>query len=144
MTPSRTAAAIATLASMLLLASCATDIAYFGESYAPNSGNVECFFTPQDVKRPYKVMGKAVASEGLFRSYAEFQEDVINCARAHGADAILIESFQKVKTGESTSWNDNGTAHVKKKDAWWTESGSSNTQDQTALQASILFLKYTQ
>jgi len=144
MTLSKIAAAIATLASMLLLASCATDIAYFGESYPPGSGNVECFFTPQDVKRPYKVMGKAVASEGLFRSYAEFQEDVINCARAHGADAVLIESFQKVKTGETTNWNSNGYAEAKKKDAWWTENGTANTQNQTALQASVLFLKYTQ
>ncbi len=144
MSPRIAIAMAAAFAAVSLLSSCASDIAYIGETYAPTA-NVEYFFTPQDIKRPYKVMGKAIASPGVFaQGSAELQNDLMICARSHGADAILIENFQKVKTGQTTNWNGNGYAEGRKKEAWWSESGTANTQDQTELQVIALFIKYAQ
>ncbi len=136
--------AFAAAAAALVLSSCASDIAYLGESYPP-TGNIECFFGSNDIKRPYKIMGKALATPGAFANQADFHNDIMQCARMHGADAILVESFQKVKTGQYSNWNNDGMAKNGKRDTtWWNESGSASTQDVTELQASVYFIKYTQ
>ena len=137
------ALSMAAAAALALLSSCATDIAYFGDSYSP-TGNIECFFTANDIKRPYKIMGKAIATPGAFASQPDFQNDIMNCAKTHGADALLVENFGKVKTGEYTNWNNNGQARDSKRDTWWNENGTASTQDVVELQATVLFIKYTQ
>ena len=132
----------AAASAIAILSSCESDIAYLGESYAPTA-NVECFYSSTDIKRPYKIMGKAIASPGVFADNNRFLGDIMNSARMNGADAILVESFNKIKTGQTSSWNSDGWAEGKKKEAWWSESGSANTQDTTTLQAHIYFIKYT-
>lgn len=135
---------LAAMAALLALSACTTDIDYFGESYPPTV-NVECFFASNDIKRPYKTMGKAIATPGAFASKADFQNDIMNFARMHGADAALVETFQKVKTGQYTNWNSDGYAKAGRRDSvWWDESGSATTQDMEELRATIYFIKYTQ
>jgi hypothetical protein len=138
----RISSCAAAVAALLTLASCATEIDYFGESYPPTY-NVGVFFNSSDLKQPYKIMGKAIATPGAFASKADFQNDLINDARMHGADAVLVESFNRIKTGEVSNWNNDGYAKAHKKDAWWTESGSASTQDVTTLQATVYYVKYT-
>ena len=89
-------------------------------------------------------MGKAIATPGAFASQPDFQNDIMNCAKTHGADALLVENFGKVKTGEYTNWNNNGQARDSKRDTWWNENGTASTQDVVELQATVLFIKYTQ
>jgi hypothetical protein len=137
--------ALLSLIAAATLCSCASQINYLGESYPPTA-NVEFFFSSADIKRPYKIMGKAIATPGVFSEDNAFQNDIMMSARMHGADAILVESYQKLKTGQYTSWNSNGDASTNKsgRDVWWGESGSANTQDTTELRATIYFIKYLQ
>ena len=129
-------------AALSLLCACVSDIAYLGESYPPTY-NVECFYASSDIKKPYKIMGKAIASPGVFSSQGDFMNDIMVSARTHGADAILVESFNKVKTGQTSSWGSNTWAEGNKNGAWLNESGSGSTQDVTELQAHIYFVKYS-
>ncbi len=128
--------------SVSFITGCKSDIAYIGESYSPTS-RVDYFFNKDEIKRPYKTMGKAIVSPGMFEGAADMQHDLKEDACLQGADAIFVEEFRKKKTGESSSWSENGTASQKKKDVNWNSSGSSNTQEQTELEIIVYYLKYT-
>jgi len=74
----------------------------------------------------------------------ELQADIRRAAMSCGADAILVESFDRVKTGSNSSWSSDGygKASQKHNDAWWTENGSAHTEDQVEVQARVYYIKY--
>lgn len=129
-------------AATMTLVSCKSSIDYIGEANSPTS-RVDYFFSKDDIKKPYKTMGKAIVSPGLFESSEDMQNDLMEAARQKGADAVFVESFQRVKTGENTTWSGYGFGKLKKADdSWWSESGAAHTQDQTDLLITVFFLKY--
>lgn len=123
------------------MVSCKSQIDYIGETH-PQTSQIDYFFSKDDIKRPCKTMGKAIVSPGLFESASDMQSDLMEAARQKGADGVLVDSFNKVKTGENSTWNSAGYGKVKKHDDFWNETGSSHTSDQTELLITVFFIKY--
>lgn len=63
------------------------------------------FFSPQDVRRPYEVMGEIHAQADELVSLEAMQRQLRNEAMQKGADAILIEHVGKTTTGFTTVEN---------------------------------------
>lgn len=91
----------AILASAALLVGCATTD-YVGKTYAPTT-QVDVYFDRNDIKREYSVMGSALTEGTDYLTFETMQEQLIEDAKARGADGILIEGMETVKIGETTS-----------------------------------------
>jgi hypothetical protein len=138
--------------SVLLIAGC-TSIDYFGEHYPPTT-SIDLYFSKDDIKKPYEVMGKAIEQSDDFVSEAKMQEKLKEKGCEVGADAILIESFGRIKVGENTNMSDLGSGeirekrhhsrhHSSKKETFVTTNFSQeNTNYVTEKQIKASFLKY--
>ena len=100
---------ICLLAFLALLAGC-TSIDYLGKTYAPTQ-HVDVFFSPQDVKRAYEVMGEIRAEGDDIVSYESMQQKLVQEAMQKGADAILIEKLDMTETGYTTVENKTREQH---------------------------------
>jgi hypothetical protein len=88
------------LTLVALLAGCTTTD-YLGKTYPPTQ-HVDVFFSPQDVKRPYEVMGEIRAEADDIVSYESMEQKLVQEAMQKGADAILIEKLDTTETGYTT------------------------------------------
>jgi hypothetical protein len=86
-----------------LMVSCTTTD-YLGKTYSPTQ-HVDVFFSPQDVKRAYEVMGEIRAEGDDIVSYEAMQQKLEQEAMQKGADAILIEKLDMTETGYTTVEN---------------------------------------
>ena len=86
-----------------LMASCTTTD-YLGKTYPPTQ-HVDVFYSPQDVQRPYEVMGEIRAEADDIVSYDTMQQKLMQEAMQKGADAILIEKLDTTETGYTTVEN---------------------------------------
>ena len=102
------------------------DVDYLGDSYTPTS-DVDVYFSEDDVTEGYLVMGHATADGGDTEA---LQETLIEKARESGADGIIFEGFDRVKTGEQTIVNDIGDTSIV------------NTDTKSVLQVKAVFIKY--
>ena len=102
------------------------DIDYLGDFYTPTS-HVDVYFSENDVTEDYLVMGHAAADGGETEA---LQETLIEKARESGADGIIFEGFDRVKTGEQTIVNDIGDVEIV------------NTDTKSVLQVKAIFIKY--
>ena len=102
------------------------DVDYLGNSYPPTS-HVDVYFSEEDITEGYLVMGRATVDGG---DAEELEEKVIEKARESGADGIIFEEFDRVKTGEKTIVNDIGDVEIV------------NTDTKSALQVKAIFIKY--
>jgi hypothetical protein len=87
-------------AFFVLMAGCTTTD-YLGKTYPPTQ-HVDVFFSPQDVKRAYEVMGEIRAEGDDIVSYESMQQKLVQEAMQKGADAILIEKLDMTETGYTT------------------------------------------
>lgn len=125
----------------LALAGCA-HLDYVGETYAPTTA-VQVYYTEANVPRAYQVMGEVLATANLFVSSRKIQEQMIEKARAKGADAVVLLGMEHYKTGESTNYSESTTASQDKKGRTHVStSGSSNTNVEEAKKIRALFIKY--
>jgi len=62
---------------------------YIGKSYEPTS-QVDIFFSKEEVKREYQIIGYAIGAGQIFVSTNRLQKALIEKAKSNGADAILI------------------------------------------------------
>ena len=102
------------------------DVDYLGDFYTPTS-HVDVYFSEDDVTEGYLVMGHAAADGGDTEA---LQETLIEKARENGADGIIFEGFDRVKTGEQTIVNDIGDVEIV------------NTDTKSVLQVKAIFIKY--
>ena len=102
------------------------DVDYLGDSYTPTS-HVDVYFSEDDVTEGYLVIGHATADGGDTEA---LQETLMEKARESGADGIIFEGFDRVKTGEQTIVNDIGDTSIV------------NTDTKSALQVKAIFIKY--
>jgi hypothetical protein len=77
---------------------------YFGKTYPPTQG-VDVFFSPQDVRRAYEVMGEIRAQADELMGLQAMQRQLMNEAMQKGADAISIEHVGQTETGFTTVEN---------------------------------------
>lgn len=114
---------------LLFLTACGgddIDVDYLGDSYTPTS-HVDVYFSEDDVTEGYLVMGHAAADGGDTEA---LQETLIEKARDSGADGIIFEGFDRIKTGEQTIVNDIGDVEIV------------NTDTKSVLQVKATFIKY--
>jgi hypothetical protein len=97
------------LALLALLAGCVTTD-YLGKTYAPTQ-HVDVFFSAQDVKRAYEVMGDIRAEGADIVSYESMQQKLEQEAMQKGADALLIEKLDMTETGYTTVENKTREQH---------------------------------
>ena len=116
------------LSMILFVTACGNDIDvdYLGDSYTPTF-HVDVYFSENDVTEGYLVMGHATADGGDTEA---LQETLIEKARDSGADGIIFEGFDRVKTGEQTIVNDIGDTSIV------------NTDTKSVLQVKAIFIKY--
>lgn len=107
----------------LFLTACGDDIDYIGDTYSPTS-HVDVYFSEDDVSENYQQMGHATAEGGTAE---ELQERLIEKARENGADGIIFEEIDRVKTGETTTVDAVGNEH---------------TLNTRVLQVKAIFIKY--
>ena len=141
--------------ALLALAGCSPKIDYVGETYPPTT-HVALFFKAADVARPYKVMGKAIVTASEGSEASKMQETLLTEARARGADAVLVERFGTVKTGESSHWDSSarteGRTKTKEKrgrekgryEGTTSTHGSESTSYRQEKRIDATFLKYIQ
>ncbi|MGA8658949.1 MAG: hypothetical protein WB586_22690 [Chthoniobacterales bacterium] len=121
----------------LLLTDCTTTD-YFGKTYPPTQ-RVDVFFSPQDVRRSYEVMGEIHAQADELVNLQAMQRQLVNEAMQKGADAILIEHVGKTETGFTTVEQKN---KEKKKSGQSSSSTVSTTQIETNRVVTAKLLKY--
>jgi L-asparaginase/Glu-tRNA(Gln) amidotransferase subunit D len=91
---------ISPLAIFAFMAGCTTTD-YLGKTYPPTQ-HVDVFYSPQDVKRAYEVMGEIRAQGDDIVSYASMQQKLVQEAMQKGADALVIEQLGMTETGSTT------------------------------------------
>jgi hypothetical protein len=103
---------------------------------------VDIYFSLDDVKGEYEVMGHLTATAGDFVSSEKMQEDILKKAREKGADAVVILGLEHYVKDGGTSWSE--TTETERtsdgKKTTTTGSQSSNTEDMKEISAR--FIKY--
>jgi hypothetical protein len=134
---------MATAAAAVVCVSGCVSVDYMGRSYAPTT-HVDVFFSLEEVKRPYEVMGTASARADDGMGMQKIQDELVKDAMKRGADALVIMDVNRVVSGtESTT---SGTVHEKKsRKRWWepdyTEQSSTTVNHEKVVNARLL--KYT-
>lgn len=95
---------LAPLLSFLLVSCVSTD--YVGKSYPPTS-NVEIYFSENDIKGDYEVMGELTAEteDFVFTNAEKMQNKMIDEAKQKGADGIILSGLERRVTGEESATN---------------------------------------
>ncbi|TDO19052.1 hypothetical protein [Pedobacter duraquae] len=78
--------------TLLFLSSCATRVNYIGRTYNPTT-DVELFFNTNDVPKKFEVIGKIQGENYGFRNFERLQTKIVEEAKKHGADAIIISGM---------------------------------------------------
>jgi hypothetical protein len=78
----------------LLLLGCATSIQYVGKSYPPTT-QVDVFFSPKDIKKPFEMMGTMSGTIGHYTDFNQMMDKIKGEARKRGADAVIILGIQE-------------------------------------------------
>ena len=128
---------------IILFALCAfiggcTTTDYLGKTYPPTQ-RADVFFSPQDVRRSYEVMGEIRAQADDIVSFQSIQQKLVQEAMQKGADAILIKNFHTIQTGFSTVEN---KIQEKKKSGKKSSTTVSTTQMEQAHVVTGELLKY--
>jgi hypothetical protein len=137
------------LCLVILFFSGCTSIDYFGKTYPPTT-QVDLYFSKADINKEYEVMGSAIETAADFVSEEKMQDALRQKGCSVGADAILIESFKRIKVGENTDISNFESGETRKhshhhhKRETYTNSnfGTENTNYVTERQIKASFLKY--
>jgi hypothetical protein len=76
----------------------------FGKTYPPTQ-RVAVYFSAQDVRRPYEVMGETHAQADELVIFQAMQRQLMTEAMQKGAEAILVQHVGKIETGITTVEN---------------------------------------
>ena len=123
---------------VLFVAACAK-IDYIGQSYPPTT-HVDLYFSEADIRENYRVMGHIIAqaSEGI--SVERLQKKLEAKAREEGADGIVIHEFDRIQTGETTTYNEETRQGETKRSI----AAITITSAEEERQIRALFIKYEQ
>ena len=127
-----------------LLAGCVS-VDYVGKSYPPTA-SVDLFMTPDDVRRPYEVIGEARAQvEALpFTSPAEqLQQKLLDEARTRGANAVILGSITSRQVASTSTTTGQATSKKKgnKKNTQFTDTTTTNVEEVNELRGTLI--RYT-
>jgi hypothetical protein len=121
--------------TLTLLSMGCAHLDYVGQSYPPTS-NVDVVFREQELKGDYTVMGQLIATGDALVSNSKLQEKILERARKAGADAVLIESLDRVETGSTTNYQESTKNHGRH------THGTATTTVQESKRIRAQFIKY--
>ena len=127
--------------AVLLTVSC-TKIDYIGKSYSPTI-EVDIYFSLDDVKGAYEVMGHLTASAGTFVSSEKMQEEILKKAREKGADAVVILGLDHYVTNSGSSWTETTDTKDTAGGTRTTTTGSTSSSTEEMKEITARFIKYT-
>ena len=118
---------------------------YVGKSYPPTA-SVELFMTPDDVERPYEVIGEARAQADAlpFTNPAEqLQQKLLLEARSRGANAVILGSITTRQVGSTSTTTGQATSKKKgsKKNTQYTDTTTTNVEEVNELRGTLI--RYT-
>ena len=125
----------------VLSVSC-TKIDYVGKSYSPTT-EVDIYFSLDDVKGAYEVMGHLTASAGTFVSSEKMQEEILKKAREKGADAVVILGLDHYVTDSGSSWTETSDTKDTAGGTRTTTTGSTSSSTEEMKEITARFIKYT-
>ncbi len=132
---------LALLATLLAAAGCA-HLDYMGETYSPTS-HVDIYYSEDNVPRAWTAMGEAIVTGDQLVSGDKMQEKLRREAMKRGADAVILESMETYKAGESTSWSQHETEKTDQHGRTHTRTeGSATTSDSDKKRMHALFVRY--
>ena len=123
---------------VLFVAACAK-IDYIGQSYPPTT-RVDLYFSEQDIRQNYRVMGRVIAQANEGISVEHLQKKLEAKAREEGADGIIIHGFDRLQTGETTTYNEETRRDETKRSI----AGITITSAEEERQIRAMFIKYEQ
>ena len=123
---------------VLFVAACAK-IDYIGQSYPPTT-RVDLYFSEQDIRQDYQVMGHVIAQANEGISVERLQKKLEARAREAGADGIVIHGFDRIQTGETTTYNEETRRDEKKHSI----AAITITSAEEERQIRAMFIKYEQ
>ena len=121
---------------VLFIAACAK-IDYIGQSYPPTT-QVDLYFSEQDIREDYQVMGHVIAQAHEGISIENLQKKLEAKAREEGADGIVIHGFDRIQTGETTTYNEEIRREEKKRSV----AAITVTSAEEERQIRAIFIKY--
>lgn len=131
--------AVLLLALFVLFVAACAKIDYVGQSYPPTT-HVDLYFSEADIREDYQVMGHVIAQAATAISVENLQKQLETKAREKGADGIVIHGFDRIQTGETTTYNEE-TQHREKKRSIAAITVTSTEEER---QIRAIFIKYEQ
>ena len=125
------------LALLVLFVAACAKIDYIGQSYAPTT-HVDLYFSEQDIRKDYQVMGHVIAQAHEGISIENLQKKLEAKAREEGADGIVIHGFDRIQTGETTTYNEEIRREEKKRSV----AAITVTSAEEERQIRAIFIKY--
>lgn len=102
------------LSLLVFFVTACAKIDYIGQSYQPTT-HVDLYFSQDDIRADYQVMGHVIAQAGTGISIENLQKQLEAKAREKGADGIVIHGFDRIQTGETTTYNEETKREEKKR-----------------------------
>jgi len=141
MSGSSTIKALSLMALSVLLAVSCTKIDYVGKSYAPTT-DVDMYFSLDDIKGEYEVMGHLTATAGTFVNSEDMTEKILEKAREKGADAVVILGLDHYVVDSGSSWSETTETTKTSGGVKTTTSGSQSSGTEEMKEISARFIKY--
>ena len=130
---------VSLLALFVLFAAACAKIDYIGQSYQPTT-HVDLYFSADDIREDYQVMGHVIAQAGTGISIESLQKQLESKAREKGADGIVIHGFDRIQTGETTTYNEEAKRGEKERSI----AAITITSADEERQIKAIFIKYEQ
>jgi ribosomal silencing factor RsfS len=89
---------VSLLALLILFVAACAKIDYIGQSYPPTT-HVDLYFSEEDIREDYQVMGHVIAQANEGISIESLQKQLEAKAREKGADGIVIHGFDRIQAG---------------------------------------------
>ena len=128
---------VSLLALLVLFVAACAKIDYIGQSYPPTT-QVDLYFSEQDIREDYQVMGHVIAQAHQGISIENLQKKLEAKAREEGADGIVIHGFDRIQTGETTTYNEEIRREEKKRSV----AAITVTSAEEERQIRAIFIKY--
>jgi O6-methylguanine-DNA--protein-cysteine methyltransferase len=101
---------------------------------------VDLYFSEEDIREDYQVMGHVIAQANEDISIESLQKQLEAKAREKGADGIVIHGFDRIQTGETTTYNEEAKRGEKKRSI----AAITITSAEEERQIKAIFIKYEQ
>lgn len=123
----------------VLLLSCSSGVKYLGNSYPPTQ-DVKIYFTKGDIDKEYEVIGKVYLDVEEKTKDEKIQNMILNKAREHGGDAIILGNLNVVRSG-TVSGGAGASTKVGKKSSVSGGSRKSKTTNNIRIESEVIRFK---